>query len=364
MKIDANDKIVFGGFTNTGIFFARFESEGNWDSSFANNGYFVSSSLKQIFQLQVLENNKILGAGNIDEGSYTSFASIMLNSNGSLEAGYGTNGVSSTDFGFSSDATAALAKNNKVILLGFSKPGTLEKFTLAQYSNSGILDPSFGSNGKVIVDMDNGEYSFGFSLSALSNGNLVALARVQYSNSTQLAIMQFTPSGNLVPSFGNNGIAIANVDVAQDSRSLAIQKAGKIVVGGFHSTQPNYLNSKCLFLRYNVDGSLDSSFGNSGVVSLAEGVDCKVYQILLQEDGKILASGLVRPNATDVRAFLLRLNQNGSIDQEFAQNGKFIGEWSGELPIGMQFSKTGKLILGGYRFESGSTQEIFIYRFQ
>ena len=95
-------------------------------------------------------------------------------------------------------------------------------------------------------------------------------------------------------------------------QSVAIQSDGKIVVAGYDSgVGYNEL------VRYNSDGSLDPSFGVMGEVT---GPDARGYSMVLQSDGKILLAGYGSPSS-GVDFALVRDNSNGSLDLSFGGTG-------------------------------------------
>ena len=100
---------------------------------------------------------------------------------------------------------------------------------------------------------------------------------------------------------------------------MAIQPDGKIVVGGYatNSSQSNFA-----VVRYNPDGSLDTSFSGNGKVNIDFGTTSIVNGVAIQSDGKIVVAGLV-VQASNMDDFAVaRLNPNGSLDTSFSGDGK------------------------------------------
>jgi uncharacterized delta-60 repeat protein len=89
-------------------------------------------------------------------------------------------------------------------------------------------------------------------------------------------------------------VTTAISDGERDSaKAVALQSDGKIVVAG----QSSNSNADFAVARYNIDGTLDATFGNAGTLTIdffgftdiAEGV-------LVQPDGRIVLGGLARAN--------------------------------------------------------------------
>ena len=73
--------------------------------------------------------------------------------------------------------------------------------------------------------------------------------------------------GDLDFTFGTGGIVTTAIGTAEDKvNSLAIQPDGKLVAAGYSY---NGVQNKFALVRYNTDGSLDSSFGSGGIVTTA-----------------------------------------------------------------------------------------------
>ena len=106
---------------------------------------------------------------------------------------------------------------------------------------------------------------------------------------------------------------------------MARQPDGKLVVAGSGELFPEGV---FYVARYNANGNLDSSFGTGGIVSLLEpdGADA-LQSVVIQPDGKIIAGGFIHnldssTQLSDADFYLLRLNQDGTLDNTFGSNGQ------------------------------------------
>ncbi len=119
-------------------------------------------------------------------------------------------------------------------------------------------------------------------------------------------------AGQLDPSFGTNGIFSTTFsNSAPFATSVALQSDGKIIVGG-EAGNPG------IVVRLNTNGTLDTSFGTGGVVSIQYAdVENFTVGVAVQSDGKILAVGTGLPQG----GHLVRLNTDGSTDTTFGDNG-------------------------------------------
>ncbi|MDW9379247.1 T9SS type A sorting domain-containing protein [Chryseobacterium sp. JV558] len=194
-----------------------------------------------------------------------SFAQIISKdptfaSNGihTLPAGSSYLGTGSTYAGELTAATTSVfykSYNNSTNQLIISKATTY----------SGPLDLTFGTNGKIALNYNDGSL-VGF-LRHTDDKLTLLLKRYDSTNSTYyLDVVQLLSNGQLDPSFGNGGIkALANLSVSFELTNL-IQQGNKILVSGISMDSFGQTDSKTHTLRLNSDGTLDNSFGNNGEI--------------------------------------------------------------------------------------------------
>lgn len=95
----------------------------------------------------------------------------------------------------------------------------------------------------------------------------------------------------------------------------------------------------------------DPSFGNSGVVVTAEANTTSViHDIALQQDGKIVATGMMFPNdgSSDYHTYLIRYHANGSMDNSFGVNGKVLTEVGDQdMAYALAIQADGKIVVAG-----------------
>jgi len=178
------------------------------------------------------------------------------------------------------------------------------------------------------------------------------------AHGTALAASPAQAPGDLDPTFGAGGKVTTDFFRAKDAAlSLALQPDGKLVVGGVATNSAT--ENDFALARYNPDGSLDASFGTSGVVTtdffgtiqreLGASLTDLALKVLLQPDGKIVLSGWAFETATGFHFALARYNADGSLDATFGTDGKvvsnFPGKFEGALSAALQ--PDGKIVLVG-----------------
>lgn len=216
--------------------------------------------------------------------------------------------------------------DKKIVLFGRHSDGS-GSFGAIRYNEDGSLDNSFGNGGIVATDFDPilNDAAFGGVLQ--SDGKIV-LAGVTSLNAINLgnfALVRYNSDGSLDNSFGNTGKVVSNFESSGEdlAKSVTIQPDGKIIaVGRTFGTSPG----SQIVVRYDSSGTLDPTFGNAGIIkTVVSGHSIWGESVALQPDGKVLVGGGKQtipapPNAT-FSFTLTRYTSNGTLDGSFGGNG-------------------------------------------
>jgi uncharacterized delta-60 repeat protein len=128
-------------------------------------------------------------------------------------------------------------------------------------------------------------------------------------------------TGSLDPSFGTGGQSVTSLGTGNDWFSAAAtQKDGKVVAAG--GTGAN--NNDILLARYNTDGSLDTTFGNGGYASTTVpngGQLNNINTVAIDSQGRIVVAGLMQATDGSYPPFLARYLSNGTLDTSFGDQG-------------------------------------------
>ena len=216
----------------------------------------------------------------------------------------------------------ALQPDGKIIAAGIANSTNSRDFGLARFNPNGTLDTSFGVNGTVITDLGGQDVINGVALQ--NDGKIVAAGRTGFS-ADGWAVARYNADGSLDSTFGLNGVVITDLlpgsDVAYD---VAVQGDGKIVVVGQASPSATISTTRFAVVRYNADGSLDTTFGGgAGYVLTADfgTSDASPNKVLLQPNGDIIALGHSSTSGGNFGFAAVRYNANGTIDPDFGANG-------------------------------------------
>ncbi len=303
---------------NYDFFLVRYNADGSLDSTFGTGGKVIttfSSANIGARDLVIQPDGKIVvvssnGGYYLGEG----FLLVRYNINGSLDNSFGTGGMVSTNFGNNGFAYAvAIQSDGKIVAAGSDNNSLTSNFALARYNTDGSPDASFGTGGKVVTSFGN-EFGFAYDVAIQPDGKIIAAGYSRTGTNLGFALVRYNPDGSLDASFGAGGkvVTIFGNGNSIPKNTVAIQSDGKIVVVG-SSNGDNGTISGFTLVRYNADGSLDSTFGSGGKVVTRIGT---LYNYAtaaaIQPDGKIVVVGVAASNSGVHSVMIRYLNPQSS----------------------------------------------------
>jgi len=333
-------------------------SPGDLDPSFGSGGTVISDfGGFSANSLALQPDGKIVVAGSFG----FDFALARYNADGRLDAGFGSGGKVTTDFGDWDGAHAvAIQADGKIVVAGSSGFFVHTDIAMARYNPDGSLDPTFGSGGKVTTVF--GTSSNAHALALQADGKIVIRGVVEFappptvpptlcfgpcSGPSFPALLRYNPDGSLDPTFGSGGkVTTEFVGVAgAGPASLALQPDGKIVAAGVGADPSRHFFA---LARYNPDGRLDGTFGSGGKVTTDFGGEDGAYAVGIQADGKIVVAGLSQPGGGGRNFALARYNPDGHLDGTFGTGGKVTTDFGGlDMATSLALQPDGKIVAAG-----------------
>lgn len=380
VAIQDDGKIVEAGYTNTDnswhtdFLVVRYDSDGNLDTSFGSNGVVITDlggNTDKCDSMAIQPDGKIILAGWTDYlGTDNYFAVVRYNTDGSLDTSFDSNGIVTTSVG-SADGQAhsvGIQGDGKIVVAGTADNGSNDDFAVVRYNSDGSLDTSFSGDGKVMTPIgssnDDGRSR---TLAIQSDGKIIVTGfSKNSSNSSDVAVVRYDTDGSLDTSFDSDGIVTTDVENGADyGRSVAIQPDGKIVVAGV-SSDTSYCDD-FIVLRYNTDGSPDTTFNSNGIVKTDLGGEFDgANSLAIQSNGKIVATGEVdNVSGTEMDFALVRYTASGSLDTSFGISGIVITDIFGAMDscYSVAIQSDGKIIAAGYFFRTGEPNGLALIRY-
>ena len=278
---------------------ARYNSDGSLDKAFGKNGLatYDSGYADDAWSVNVLADSRILVTGR--DGYYGAFAAIRYNADGSLDKTFSSDGVAGGGI-YGSSRSAAVQLDGKIILAG----DYYGDFGLARLNRDGSVDNTF--NGGAITTALGGSQDIIYAVKVLSNGKIFAAG----SSDGNFAAARYNFDGSLDTTFSDDGMVVTDLGGTETLTDFVALADGKFVMGGYDG------NKDFLVARYNADGTLDTTFSEDGIVTTDLGGFEEGYSIAAQADGKILITGF-----SDTDVALVRYNTDGSLDTSFNGTG-------------------------------------------
>jgi uncharacterized delta-60 repeat protein len=361
-----NGSVVVAGASSDDFAVARYEQDGDLDTSFGGDGVVttqVSPGLDESRSVVAVAGGRALAAGRAFTGSSQDFALVRYTHDGDLDPGFGGDGIVTTAVSAGTDEILALARaaGGKVIAAGRSFDGSGFDFALARYLPNGSLDPSFGGDG-VVTTTFGATDDRAFGVTVLPNGKIVAAGHTCTASGCDFALARYLPDGSLDPGFGGDG-KVVTAPGPGSGGAFAVDRGsrGRIVAAGLRCD-----GGDCDFAltRYGTDGSLDPSFDSDGIVrtSFGPGVD-EAFGVAVLPGGKIVASGR-SSNGSDYDVALARYAKDGSLDAAFGAGGTVttaVGPGDDQAS-GLELRGNGDVVVAGSTF-NGSDLDIAVARY-
>ena len=342
-------KTADGGFTAACA--VTVYTHGELDASFGAAGKVVSllgfdSVDARSVALQA--DGKIVVVGTAYRAGAADFAVARLNGDGTLDTSFGSGGVATADFGTNDQGSGVVIRpDGRILVVGMA--GDLG---LALFNSDGSLDASFGTGGMLTVSLPKGMEAGDTWRAVRQPDGKFVVAGAGYDEVPywELVIARFGEDGGLDTSFGAGGfVAVSDLGPGDEyATAIALQSDGKVVAAG------NCFNGKdydIAIVSVNADGSMDTSFSGDGELTLACGSsDDSAWAVACDTDRRVVVAG--ESSNPSAMFALARCAADGSLDASFDTDGKLttaFGPDAGARALVIQ--SDGKIIAAGYSGE-------------
>lgn len=311
---------------------ARFDEDGDLDTSFGTNGYVLSELNRDLRSIAVQDDGKIVAGG------YGRLERFLAD--GTRDTTFGTDGIATVDV-LAQDL--AIQPDGKVVTAGGQD--------VARFTSTGALDLTFAApNGMVTTSNAN---DILYSVSLADDGKILAGGSLLVSGATdpRFAIARYDVNGVLDAGFGDSGIA-HDGNTAEGGSNLVgmgIAPDGKIVGVGFANVGGVSAGRSA---RFDADGVIDTTFGGAGAGALLDLVPFS--EPVFEPDGAITSVGAWFGTGS-FQAILARTTATGLPDATFGVGGIVAREIGGSFDRAnhMALQSDGSVIVAGWSADSG-----------
>ena len=229
---------------------------------------------------------------------------------GSVDTSFG-GGDGEIETDFTDIYGVAVQGDGRIVVVGHKD----NAFRVARYTTGGQLDTSFSGDGITSRGFGGqGGFDAAYGVAIQPDGKIVVVGggtTARRPADTGIAIVRYNANGTIDTSFDNDGYSVEQLSIAHDwANDVDIAPDGKIVVSGISGMDGRVL-------RYNRNGSLDTTFSGDGVTSvpfLANSVDT-------QSDGRVVVGGVARESMADFGDRVARFTTAGVLDPTFGTGG-------------------------------------------
>jgi uncharacterized delta-60 repeat protein len=336
---------------------AKITAAGALDASFGSDGIAsVNVSPGKTVELArsiVLQGDKILLGGPIerdvnapgDAAKDTDIAVVRFDMAGKLDPTWGEGGIAKIDLGtgrvttgttFVGDTSWGLGAlpGGKVVAFGTrladGPDRTDTDYVVVGLTSAGAVDPSFGTNGMVVVDL-NTSGDNPRNLIVQDDGKIVTSGYSSSGGVVRPVLIRLSAGGVLDASFGDKGVATDTVlDGVTEAYSVT-RHGGDYAAAGYGRGADASEKVDLVAYRFHGNGKRDTNFGiANGVtrINIADDDD-RARNIIALPDGRLLAAGSGKRTATDIDGMLVLMSQDGKLIETFGEGGKLITDVGG-----------------------------------
>lgn len=320
----------------------KFTPQGKIDTTFGTNGVFnknitVGTNGELARAIGFQSTGKIIVGATVEQVGAADArdrdaALMRVNADGTLDTTFGTNGVAIINLsngvvagnGFAADSMWHLAvqPDDKIVFHGSQvrTGGTDTDYVIARVLPNGAMDTTFGTNGKVSIDIGMVNAS-ARSLTLNPDGSILGGGYADINGVGTPVAWKVTAAGVLDTTWGTGGIYNAVVLPAQtEVYALAPQGNKYVTIGYGRSSTSESLDWTSL--RFLSNGALDPTYGENGLARIDyNGFNDQARDVIVLPDGRILLSGGARPTSANVDGAIGILTANGLPDTSWAPNG-------------------------------------------
>lgn len=285
-----------------------------------------------------------------------------FNPDGTPDITFGSNGMA-TELGILIMKTE-VQPDGKILCVGWGDANSdgEDNFVISRYNADGVKDTDFANNGTMIIEFP-GYNSYQIDCSLDSNNRIIAIGICGGMDDSFNAIVRYNIDGTVDTTFGTGGVAISPFN---PTNNFYERFKGMEILPDDSILAWSMIGNEVAVYKFNPNGTPDISFGNNGI-SICHYADIgfsEPYDMAVQADGKIIVVGhssYTGQTVTD--STIYRLNPNGTFDNTFGENGRVIFSLSEEFidsfdVLGIQ--PDGGFIVAPYY---GSLNHIVLMRF-
>jgi uncharacterized delta-60 repeat protein len=351
--------------TASRILVNRFLADGSADTSCNGTGEFIDTVNDAVASdVVVLSDGSFVITGTMQINNKGTLFVAKFTSTCNLDANFGTAGIATYSALLGTSGRALVVQSDGKIVVVGDESSTVsdssdKRILITRFSDLGILDTSFGSNGRFISSSN--EKGQAQDVVIDSSGRIIFTGSIVGTVAPDAAIIgRLTSNGLLDSTFATQGYLIDEFNGDPQLNAIALRPNGNLVaVGTYGGPFPSTQQSP-IIVCLTQTGAFDSDCGVNGWTYLpTANSDVYADDVFVTADNRILLSGASDDGTA--RPIVMRLNHNGTPDSSFATSGT----WRGSALIGRMYSMTiqsnGRILAAG-RLDAQGTMSVGVIR--
>lgn len=267
----------------------------------------------------------VAGSWTVPSGKRSSVLMLRVDrylSNGQPDPSFGTNGTVLVNKPYAL-AVAIQPDDNKIVTVG-------DLQAVVRLNENGTIDTSFGPNS----DGATGAGQSGWAINVLPGGRILIGGSYANKSGTTMCVSALNENGSVAEDFGTQGRALADFYGRGSfgrAFDIAIDPFGNILAGGIARPKGASLAENVYAgARFTSSGQPDTSFSGDGKVTFSFfGLDHSGRTVASQSDGKVILGGSASLTSNSRDFALVRFNFDGTVDETFGTEGKVTTDMGG-----------------------------------
>jgi uncharacterized delta-60 repeat protein len=303
------------------------QQAGDIDVNWANSGWLmddhVANDGEVYSSLKKISNNRYMMVGRTN-GLNMDMLLALYNADGTLDTGFGNQGVSTIDVSLgAADGANDVVElwDGKFLVVGSTTGAQSVELVVTRLNTDGSIDNSFGTAGQVRYDAGAGSWFIPSTIKVTAGNNIFIGGSVYNGASWDFALVKLTQGGGFVASYGTNGVVTIDQALSEDElKAIHVTASEEVFLVG----NANYGGTQSAILaKFDANGDLDLTFNTLGFVEYDDATFNYFNDLFVDASGNIYVTGH-EGLGDDMNGIVLKYVTDGTPDLTFATNGKLV----------------------------------------